>query len=78
MGSVPVGEYLFDFRSANVSVNGQTFAEWYINEYMFGPTGLGNANISGFCTLGERKGRATPSANTLSTPPPSPPPNRHG
>ena len=48
VGSVPVGEYLFDFRSANVSVNGQTFAQWYIDEYMFGATGLGNQNISGF------------------------------
>jgi hypothetical protein len=41
-------EYLFDFRNANVSVNGQTFAQWYIEEYMFGPTGLGNPNISGY------------------------------
>ena len=48
MGSVPVGEYLFDPRAANVSINGQTFIEWYLDEYLFGPTGAGNPNISGF------------------------------
>jgi hypothetical protein len=31
-----------------VSVNGQTFAEWYIEEYLFGPTAAGNLDISGF------------------------------
>lgn len=68
------GEYLFDFRAMNVSVNNQTFLEvrgppgrdsdfmspqsscsfhftrpgqWYINDYFMGPTGGGNANISG-------------------------------
>ena len=48
VGSVPVGEYLFDFRAANHSVRGQTLAEWYVEEYLLGPTGGGNANISGF------------------------------
>ncbi|CAE8730362.1 unnamed protein product [Polarella glacialis] len=48
VGSVPVGEYLFDPRAGNVSVNGQTLIEWYIEEYLFGPTGAGNPNISGF------------------------------
>lgn len=48
VGSVPVGEYLFDFRALNVSVNNQTFLEWYIDEYFMGPTGGGNANVSGF------------------------------
>lgn len=48
VGSVPVGEYLFDPRSGNVSVNGQTLIEWYIEDYLFGPTGAGNPNISGF------------------------------
>jgi hypothetical protein len=38
----------FDPRAANVSINGQTFAEWYVDEYLFGPTGAGNPNISGF------------------------------
>ena len=48
VGSVPVGEYLFDFRAANVSIKGQTLAQWYVEEYLFGPTGAGNPNISGF------------------------------
>lgn len=48
VGSVPVGEYLFDFRSLDVAVNGQTFRDFYLNEYMFGPTGLGHPGISGF------------------------------
>jgi hypothetical protein len=48
VGSVPVGEYLFDPRAANLSINGQTFIQWYIDEYLFGPTGAGNQNISGF------------------------------
>ena len=48
VGKIPVGEYLFDFRSVNVSVNGQTFAEWYINDYHLGPTGAGNPLVSGF------------------------------
>jgi len=48
VGKVPVGEYLFDFRSVNVSVNNQTLAEWYVDEYHFGPSGAGNPNIAGF------------------------------
>jgi hypothetical protein len=48
VGSVPVGEYLFDPRAANMSINGQTFIQWYLDEYLFGPTGAGNPNISGF------------------------------
>merc|ERR1719428_406319 len=48
VGSVPVGEYLFDPRSANVSINGQTFIEWFVDEYMGGPAGLGNPSIAGF------------------------------
>jgi hypothetical protein len=48
VGSVPVGEYLFDPRAANHSIKGQTLAEWYVDEYLFGPTGAGNPNISGF------------------------------
>jgi hypothetical protein len=47
VGSVPVGEYLFDFRALDVAVNGQTLREWYVEEYMFGSTGLGNSFISG-------------------------------
>ena len=26
------GEYLFDFRSLDVSVNGETMLDWYVNE----------------------------------------------
>lgn len=47
-GAVPVGEYLFDFRNANVTVHGRTLIDWYIKDFFFGPTGGGNANISGF------------------------------
>ena len=48
VGSVPVGEYLFDPRAANVSIGGQTFVEWYVEEYLFSKTGAGNPSISGF------------------------------
>ena len=48
VGSVPVGEYLFDPRAANISIHGQTFAEWYVEEYLLGPTGGSNENVSGF------------------------------
>ena len=48
-GSVPIGSYLFDFRAANVSVNGQTLWEWYIEEYIFDKLdGAGNPHVSGF------------------------------
>jgi hypothetical protein len=63
VGSVPIGEYLFDPRAANVSIKGQTFAEWYVDEYLFGPTGAGNPNIS----VSERF-RLTPLQNCLFTP----------
>ena len=45
---VPISEYLFDPRAANVSIDVQTFAEWYVDDYLFGPTGACNPNISGF------------------------------
>jgi hypothetical protein len=32
VGKVPVGEYLFDHRNANVSIGGQTFIEWFVDE----------------------------------------------
>ena len=48
VGSVPVGEYIFDPRAVNVSVNGQTLLEWFVEDYLFGPTGAGNPKISGF------------------------------
>jgi hypothetical protein len=46
-GGVPCGEYVFDFRAANVTVAGQTLVSWFTEEHFFGPTGLGNADISG-------------------------------
>ena len=45
---VPVGEYLFDPRAANVSVHGQTFVEWFIDDYLFSKTGAGDPRVSGF------------------------------
>ena len=49
MGSTPVGEYLFEHRSANVSVYGKTFLEWFINDYILDSEGRGGgAVISGY------------------------------
>ena len=31
---LPAGEYLFDFRAANVSINGMTLAEWFVEQYL--------------------------------------------
>ena len=50
VGKIPVGEYLFDFRAVNTSINGQTFLEWYLNDYFFSPTGAGNPLVKGFYT----------------------------
>lgn len=41
-GSVPCGEYLFDWR------NGTQLLDFIINDVILGPFGLGNSNISGF------------------------------
>lgn len=46
-GGVPCGEYVFDFRAANITVQGQTFADWFINDYFFSPTALGHPGIAG-------------------------------
>ncbi len=46
-GGIPCGEYLFDFRAANTSVRGQTLAQWYVDDYFFGPTALGHPGIDG-------------------------------
>lgn len=46
-GGVPCGPYIFDFRAANTTINGQTFVDWYINDYFFGATALGHPRISG-------------------------------
>jgi hypothetical protein len=40
VGSVPVGEYLFDHRNANVSISGQTFIDWFVNDYFGGQAGM--------------------------------------
>jgi hypothetical protein len=48
VGSIPIGAYLFNPAAANHSVNGQTFTEWFVDEYLFGPNGGANPNISGF------------------------------
>jgi hypothetical protein len=46
-GGVPCGEYVFDFRAANVSVRNQTFVDWFVDSYFFGPTALGHPGIDG-------------------------------
>ena len=44
VGTIPVGAYLFNPAAANHSVNGQTFTEWFVDEYVFGPNGGGRGN----------------------------------
>jgi len=39
-GTVPCGEYLWDHRN-------DTLTAWMVNDFVLGPTGLGNANVSG-------------------------------
>ncbi len=61
--ALPIGAYIFNHSAANVSVNGQTFLQWYIDEYLFGPNGGSNPNISGFffdgeCYAGQANGLA--------------------
>jgi len=46
--TLPVGEYVFDPRSWNVSIGGRTLGQWWLEEYLFSPTGAGNPNITGF------------------------------
>jgi hypothetical protein len=48
-GRVPQGNYLWDFRQANVTVKGISMADYFIEKYMFSDLdGLGNPLISGF------------------------------
>lgn len=47
-GGVPTGEYLFDWRSYNVSINGQTLIEWVLTEVIGGPTGVDSSDVDGF------------------------------
>ena len=35
-------------QQANHSINNQTFTEWFIDDYLYGPNGGENPNISGF------------------------------
>jgi len=48
VGTVPVGEYIWDPRAWNVAVKGQTFGDWFINDYLFDATGGANPKVSGF------------------------------
>ena len=48
-GRIPQGNYLWDFRQANVTVKGVKMVDWFIEKYMFSDLdGLGNPLISGF------------------------------
>ena len=47
VGAVPVGEYLWNPLAWNVSINGTTLKDYFIESYIFGPNGLGDARVSG-------------------------------
>jgi hypothetical protein len=40
----PCGEYLWDFRALNVSINGQTLLEWYVNGWMLNANSANGSN----------------------------------
>jgi len=48
VGSVPVGEYIWDPRAWNISVKGKTFGDWFINDYLFDKTGGADPRVWGF------------------------------
>jgi len=48
VGTIPVGEYIWDPRAWNVSIHGQTLGQWFINDYLFDSTGGANPKVSGF------------------------------
>ena len=48
VGDFPAAEYVFDPRSMNVSVNGKTMIEWYIEDYVLMNGGQGNPNVHGY------------------------------
>lgn len=48
VGKVPVGEYIWDPRAWNVSVNGKTLGQWFIDDYLFDSTGGADPKVSGF------------------------------
>ena len=65
--ALPIGAYLFNPAAANTSVNGQTFTEWFIDDYLFGKNGGANENISGFFFDDQfNPGGATESKGSLS------------
>ena len=73
-GGVPCGEYLWDHRNSSLR-------DFLVNEFILGPNGLGNANVSGFYLDDVRWGqeggrdpaghgvRALPSASRGAPPP---------
>ena len=62
VGSVPIGEFVFDPRAWNMSINGQTLGEWWVSDYLFSSTGAGDSNITGVRKV---------------SPPPTPSPQAH-
>lgn len=46
-GGVPCGEYLFDFRALNTSINGVTLMQWLLNTWIGGSNAMGNAAVNG-------------------------------
>ena len=50
--NIPCGEYVFNFSSANHSVNGQRMLDWYINDYVLGYNGSGHPAVSGYFFVG--------------------------
>jgi len=49
-GKVPCGSYVYDWRNANLVINNQSLIQWYIQDVLFGPTGMGAPDnvIKGF------------------------------
>ena len=47
-GVVPVGEYVFNHLSANLSIGGQTMLDWFIDDVVFSATAGNNSNVSFF------------------------------
>ncbi len=40
----PCGEYLWDFRAINVSINGQTLLDWYVNSWAMNANSANGSN----------------------------------
>ncbi len=43
-GLQPCGEYLFDFRALNVSINGQTLLDWYVHSWALNANSANGSN----------------------------------